>query len=127
APYFPDRMDALLNMVVSKHHLSAQMVQDRTHRMTEMVARLSPGATVEQARTEIAAVYARMQRDSKEAYDPGSHYRVAVVPFKEAIGERARPTLWLLMAAAAFVLIISAANVVNLTLMRGVRREQELV
>ena len=31
------------------------------------------------------------------------------------------------MAAAAFVLIISAANVVNLTLMRGVRREHELV
>jgi putative ABC transport system permease protein len=31
------------------------------------------------------------------------------------------------MSAAAFVLIISAANVVNLTLMRGVRRESELV
>jgi len=35
--------------------------------------------------------------------------------------------LLLLMGAAAFLLIISAANVVNLTLMRGVRREQELV
>ena len=43
------------------------------------------------------------------------------------LGERARLTLWLLMAAAAFVLIISAANVANLTLMRGVRREHELV
>jgi predicted permease len=31
------------------------------------------------------------------------------------------------MAAAAFVMIISAANVANLTLMRGVRREHELV
>jgi putative ABC transport system permease protein len=127
APYFPDRMDALLNMVVSKHHLSAQMVQGRTHRMTEVVARLAPGATAEQATTEVAAVYARMQSQEKQAYDAASHQRVAVVPFKDAIGERARPTLWLLMAAAAFVLIISAANVVNLTLMRGVRREQELV
>jgi predicted permease len=115
------------NMVVSPHHLSAQMVQGRTHRMTEMVARLARESSVEQARTEVAAVYARMQRDYKEAYDPASHYRVAVVPFKEAIGERARLTLWMLMAAAAFVLIISAANVVNLTLMRGVRREPELV
>ena len=127
APTFPDRMDALMNMVVSKHHLSAQMVQGRTHRMTQVVARLAPGATVQQARTEVDGVYARMQRDHKDAYDPGSHYRVAVIPFKEAIGERARLTLWLLMAAAAFVLIISAANVVNLTLMRGVRREQELI
>ena len=31
------------------------------------------------------------------------------------------------MTAAVFVMIISAANVANLTLMRGVRREHELV
>ncbi|MEP6474258.1 MAG: ABC transporter permease [Gemmatimonadota bacterium] len=127
APYFPDRADALLNMVISPHHLSAQMVQGRTHRMTEMIARLAPGATVSQARAEVAAVYARMQSDHHDAYDPGSHYRVAVMPFKEVLGERARLTLWLLMAAAAFVLIISAANVANLTLMRGVQRQHELV
>jgi putative ABC transport system permease protein len=127
APWFPNRMDALLNMVVSQHHTSALMVQGRTHRMTEMVARLAPGASVQQARAEVAAVYARMQGEYKDAYDPGSHLRVAVIPFKEALGEQARLTLWLLMGAAAFVLIISAANVVNLTLMRGVRREQELV
>src|SRR5918999_1834415 len=54
APYFPNRMDAILNMVISEHHTSALMVQGRTHRMTEMVARLAPGATVEQARTEVA-------------------------------------------------------------------------
>jgi putative ABC transport system permease protein len=127
APYYPDRVDALANMVISAHHLSALMVQNRSHRMTEMVARLAPGATVDQARAEVAAVHARMQRDFKEAYNPVSHYRVAVIPFKEVLGERARLTLWLLMGAAAFVMIISAANVVNLTLMRGVRREHELV
>ena len=127
APYFPDPVDAFFNMVISPHHLSAFMVQGRTHRMTEMIARLAPGASVPQARTQVAAVYARMQHDHPEAYDPGSHYRVAVLPFKEALGERARLTLWLLMAAAAFVMIIAAANVANLTLMRGVRREPELV
>ncbi|MDQ6612972.1 MAG: FtsX-like permease family protein, partial [Gemmatimonadota bacterium] len=36
-------------------------------------------------------------------------------------------TLWLLMGAAAFVLIIACANVTNLTLMRAVRRDHELV
>jgi len=50
APYFPARIDALMNMVNSEHHLSAMMVTGRTHRMTEMIARLAPGATVEQAR-----------------------------------------------------------------------------
>jgi len=127
APFFPDRIDALLNMVVSPHHVSAMMVQNRSHRMTEVVARLAPGATVAQARAEVAAIYSRLQSDYKDAYNPGSHYRIAVTPFKEALGERARLTLWLLMAAAAFVMIISAANVANLTLMRGVRREHELV
>ncbi|HMA42906.1 MAG TPA: ABC transporter permease, partial [Gemmatimonadales bacterium] len=127
APFFPDRIDALLNMVVSPHHVSAMMIQNRSHRMTEVVARLAPGASLAQARAEVASVYTRMQRDYKDAYNPGSHYRLAVIPFKEALGERARLTLWLLMGAAAFVMIISAANVANLTLMRGVRREHELV
>ena len=127
APFFPSRVDALLNMVVSPHHLSAQMVEARVHRMTELIARLAPSASIEQARTEVAAVYARMQGEHKDAYDPGSHHRVAVIPFKDALGERARLTLWLLMGAAAFVMIISAASVANLTLMRGVRREHELV
>jgi len=126
APFFPDRIDALLNMVNSSHHVSAMMVEGRSHRMTEMVARLVPGATVQQARTEVNVVYARMRSEFKEAYDPASHYSVAVIPFHEVIGERARLTLWLLMGAAAFVLVISAANVANLTLMRGVRREHEL-
>ena len=95
--------------------------------MTEMLVRLKPGATLEQARTEAVSVHARMMSDHKDAYDSAAHYRVTVIPFKEALGERAQLTLWLLMAAAAFVMIISAANVVNLTLMRGVRREHELV
>src|ERR1051325_4270259 len=127
APFFPNRMDAILNMVISKHHLSAQMVQGRTHRMTELVARLAPGATVQEAMNEVTTTYGRLQAAYPEVYDAGSHYRVSVIPFRTAMGEKAELTIWLLMAAAAFVMIISVANVVNLTLMRGVRREHELV
>ncbi len=127
APWFPAPVDALLNMVVSQHHLSASMVENRIHRMTEMIARLAPGATIENAKSEVAAVTSRIQSEYKDAYDPNSHFRVAVIPFKEALGDRARLTLFLLMGAAAFVLIIAAANVANLTMMRGVRREHELV
>jgi predicted permease len=126
APYFPNRMDAIMNMVISEHHTSALMVHGRTHRMTEMIARLGPGATVEQARAEVATIGQRVHREFTDAYDPGSNHRVAVIPFREVLGERARLTLWLLMGAAAFVLIISAANVANLTLMRTVRRDSEL-
>jgi predicted permease len=127
APYFPQRMDALLNMVISEHHTSAMMVHGRTHRMTEMISRLAPGATVEQARSEVATITARVHADHPESYDKASGHRVSVTPFQEVLGEKARLTLWLLMGAAAFVMIISCANVANLTLMRGVRREQEVV
>lgn len=127
APAFPQRMDALMNMVISEHHTSAMMVHGRTHRMTQMIARLSPGATVDQARAEVKTIRQRVQQEFQDSYDPGSGYKVSVIPFQEVLGEKARLTLWLLMGAAAFVMIISAANVANLTLMRSVRREHELV
>jgi putative ABC transport system permease protein len=127
APFFPGRADAILNMSISPHHVSAFMVEGRTHRMTEVVARLVTGASLEQARNEVATVSRRIQLEFKDAYDPGSNHRISVIPFRKVFGERAQLTLWLLMGAAVFVMIISAANVANLTLMRGVRREHELV
>ena len=127
APFFPTRPDALLNMVISDHHTSSFMVEGRTHRMTEVVARLTPTASVQQARTEVAAVSARVRNEHKDAYDPAANHRIAVIPFGEVLGERARLTLLLLMGAAAFVMVIAVANVANLTLMRGVRRRHELV
>ena len=127
APFFPVRVDALLNLVNSTHHLSATMQEDRVHRMTEVVARLAPGATAAQARAQVTTLQTRLQSEYPAAYNANSHYRVAVIPFKQVMGERARLTLYLLMGAAAFVLVIAAANVANLTLMRGVRREHELV
>jgi putative ABC transport system permease protein len=127
APFFPLRMDVLMNMVISEHHLSAAMTEMRDHRMTEVVARLAPGASLATAGSEVSAIFRRLQRDHPEAYGPASRPRVEVVPFKKAIGEQAELPLWLLMGAAAFVLIIAVANVANLTLMRNVRRERELV
>ena len=127
APYFPDQVDCFTNMVFSEHHLSATMVEGRTHRMTELIGRLKPSATLDEARTEIATVHERLKGQYADAYDPGSHYRISVIPFKQALGQRAQLTLWLLVGVAGFILVISAANVTSLTLMRGVRRGHELV
>ena len=126
APYFPARIDALMNMVNSEHHLSALMQNGRTHRMTEMMARLAPGASVAQARAEIAGIAQRVHAEYPESYDAASGFKVTLTPLQEVLGEKAKLTLWLLMGAAAFVLVIACANVTNLTLMRGVRREHEL-
>ena len=127
APFFPSRFDAILNMVISEHHTSAMMQDGRTHRMTEVVARLAPNASLQEARSEVNGIRDRVQEQFVEAYDPGSGYKVTVTPFQEVMGQRVKPTLYMLMGAAAFVLLIASANVTNLTLMRGVRREHELV
>jgi putative ABC transport system permease protein len=126
APYFPAKIDALMNMVNSEHHLSALMQNGRTHRMTEVMARLAPGATVAQARAEVEGIANRAHSAYPESYDPGSGFKVTLDPLQQVLGQKAQLTLYLLMGAAAFVLIIACANVANLTLMRGVRREHEL-
>ncbi len=126
APFFPGRFDALMNMSVSEHHVSALMQDGRTHRMTEVIARMKPDASLEQARQDVAAITSRAHEQFPEMYDKASGYGVTVTPFKEVLGSDARLTLYLLVAVAAFVLIIACANVANLALMRGVRREHEL-
>jgi putative ABC transport system permease protein len=126
APSFPTENDVFVNMVVSPHHLDATMVTGRTHRMTEVFARLAPGATVEQARTEIGALTARLRREHPDAYDAGAGYQVTVSPLRDALTEKARRTVLLLTATAALVLLTACANVANLVLTRGVRREREL-
>ena len=126
APFFPGKIDALMNMSISEHHVSAMMVQGRSHRMTEMIARLAPGVTVEQARSEIGNITQRRNAQYPESYEKAAGYTVELTPFKEILGRDARLMLWMLMGVAFLVLIIACANVANLTLMRGVRREHEM-
>ena len=56
---YPADTEIIANVVTSPHHLGATMVTMRTHRMTELFGRLAPGASVEDARTELKAVHAR--------------------------------------------------------------------
>ena len=90
APSFPTENDVFVNMVTSPHHLDATMVTGRTHRMTEVFARLAPGATVEQARAEITALTARLRREHPDAYDPGAGFQVTVAQLRTRSRRRPR-------------------------------------
>jgi len=127
APHYPSETDIFVNTVTSPHHLSATMVTGRSHRMSEVFARLAPNATVEQARRELTQIASNMFHDHPEAYEKAAQYAITVLPLREALNERASLMFWLLMGAAAFVLLIACANVSNLTLMRGVGREREML
>src|SRR5205814_3928605 len=83
--------------------------------------------SVEQARAEIKRISTNVFADHPEAYEKASRYAINVNQLRVAVNERASLTLWLLMDAAGFVLLIACANVANLTLMRGVGREREML
>ena len=126
APSFPTENDVFVNMVTSPHHLDATMVTGRTHRMTEVFARLAPGATVEQARAQIRRSRRGSRREHPDAYEPGAGYQVTVTPLRDALTGRPGARSASSLATAALVLLTACANVANLVLTRGVRREREL-
>jgi predicted permease len=126
SPPYPEATDIYVNLSTSPHHLDATMEFDRVHRMTEVFARLAPGATVESATTEIQGISTRLHGEYTEAYQAGAGFSVSVTPLKDQLTERARPILLLLLGTALFVLFIACANLANLTLTRVLRRDHEL-
>ena len=123
---YPADTEIIGNIVTSPHHLSATMVTGRVHRMTELFGKLAPGATLDQARTELRTVYATMQKDHPEAYPDNGGFRIEARMLRDQITSGARTVLLVLLAASGLVFIIACSNVANLILARTVRREGEL-
>ena len=123
---YPADTEIIANVVTSPHHLGATMVTQRTHRMTELFARLAPGASVEDARAELTSVHGTMMRDNPESYSTRAETTLSVTPLRDQIAAPARTILLVLLAAAGIVFVIACSNVANLILARSVRREGEL-
>jgi putative ABC transport system permease protein len=123
---YPVETEIIANVVTSPHHLSATMVTGREHRMTEVFARLAPGATVEAARAELKTVYGGMLAAHPEIYKPEDHYTISTTRMHDQINSRANTILWVLFAASGLLFVIACSNVANLVLARTVRREPEL-
>ncbi|MGE3886690.1 MAG: ABC transporter permease, partial [Vicinamibacterales bacterium] len=123
---YPADTEIIANIVTSPHHLDALMVTGRTHRMTELFGRLSPGATLETARAELAAAHASIVAAHPEAYQAAREVRLDVTRLRDQIATPARAILLVLLVTSAVVFLIACANVANLILARSVRREGEL-
>jgi predicted permease len=123
---YPVATEIIANVVTSPHHLSATMVTGREHRMTEVFARLAPGATVDAARAELRTAYGAMLAAHPEVYKPDDHFKIDVTRMHDQINARANTILWVLFAASGLLFVIASSNVANLELARTVRREPEL-
>src|SRR4051794_26643460 len=97
--------------------------QRRQHYM-QVVGRLKPGLTIEQARADMAGVADRI---ASLAPDTNAGWGVTIEPLRQAIvGPELRTTSLMLAGVVAFVLLMACANVANLLLARGLGRSREI-
>ena len=92
------------------------------------IARLKPGATVEQAQAQIDALNAaNLDRfpQFKEVI-VNARFRTVVNRLQDQMVKDVRPTLYLMWGGALFVLLIGCVNVTNLALVRSRARLKEL-
>jgi putative ABC transport system permease protein len=88
------------------------------------IGRLKPGVTLKQAQADMDSVTAHIA----EAYPKSNKgWGSFVEPLKnDFLPSERKQTLWILLGAVAFILLIACVNVANLLLARGMARQKEL-
>ena len=89
------------------------------------IGRLRRGVRQEQAESDVAAVFPRFRTAFPQLVEKGEVGPVLVTYRRLFIGGLEN-TLWLLLGATTFVLILACANVANLLLARALTRRREL-
>jgi putative ABC transport system permease protein len=96
----------------------------RNYHWLQVLARLKPAATIEQARAEMDGIGARIANDYP---DSNKGWGVSIVRLVDVVvGQQLQRSLYVLLAAVAMLMLIGCANLANLSLARGTSREREV-
>ena len=116
----PQDTDAWVSMM--RRSNNAVWMMRTIHPMIYVWGKLKPGVTVEQARTEMKGIAARLEK----TYPDSNRGETAVVtPLLDNLVGKYRTNLGLLVGAVGLVLLIACANLANLFAARGAARARE--
>ncbi len=112
------------DMVIAMGPWASKLPDDRSwHPGIFPIARLKPGVTLAQARSEMSTIARRLL----EKYPDTNIALDAVVnPMHDQLVSQARPALLTLLGAVIFVLLIACGNIANLMLTRATARRREI-
>lgn len=96
---------------------------DRGDTYLQGIARLNAGVTFDQARSELATVAARLEHDYPNDYQ---NFGFSFFMLRDEMSPRFRVILWSLCGASLCLLLLTCANLANLSLARASEREREL-
>jgi putative ABC transport system permease protein len=89
-----------------------------------VMGRLKPGVTIQQAQADMNTVTAHIAQANPRS---NKGWGATVEPLKnDFLGDNVKLTLWLLLGAVGFVLLIACVNVANLLLAKGTTRQKEI-
>jgi putative ABC transport system permease protein len=102
--------------------LGARGIHDRISHPYRVLGRLRPGVAPQQVQAEMDRIAGQLAR----AYPvTNANWRVRIRPLLDEFVGNARTSLWVLLGAVTFILLIACTNTANLMLARASARERE--